>query len=228
MSPGTTVISHILATILTLACVSLPQSHETKTLGTSGHKTNLQDLDDQLRDMAAEYGSRYGSVPRVALFDFTYPSTPKEDAELNRNAALLITVVTQNSEELPLKRVYLRNPAGDETELTVFASYYASTESDPGVKKALGPFRAEVLCLLPIARIFTKAALHIDFARNRVGFLLAEFPVTPPDDFLLADKGRYPDPKKPISTEVLRAFLLRELPDFEREKFTIQPPSPDR
>jgi len=204
---------------------ALPQEHQTRSLGGSKQKTNLEDLDKQLHDMAAEYGPQYGSVPRVALFDVAFPSTPAEDSVLNRNALLLVTVVTQDAAELPLKRIYVRGIDGDEIDLKVVSSYYANTESDPLVQKTLGRFRAQTFCLLPIANTFTKGALQIDFAKNRVGFLLTELPLTPPDVHLLADKKRFPDPTKSISTDALKTILLREFPDFSRSKFTSQPPS---
>ena len=120
MRQGKKLAIGVLAVIAVLSrAPASPQEHQTKSLGSSRHKTNIEDLDQQLHDMAAEYGPQYGSVPRVALFDVAYPSTPAEDSALNRNALLLVTVVTQDAGELPLERIYVRGIDGVETDLKV-------------------------------------------------------------------------------------------------------------
>lgn len=203
----------------------LSQEHRTKDLPSTKQKTALQDLNRQLHAMAEEYGPKYGQLPRVAPWDVAYPSSPEEDEALNRYAALLITVVTQEAGELPIKRVYIRNSHGGETDLRVLGSYYTDTSGDSLVHEVLGPYRAEVFCLLPIASVFTDATLQVDFAKNRKGFMLKKFPMTPPEKFLLRDKEAYPDPKKSVSDRSIETLLLREFPDFKTEKFSSQPPS---
>jgi hypothetical protein len=181
-------------------------------------------LDQRLHELAAKYHPQYGKLPRVIDYDIAYPSTPEEYAALNKHADVLLTAITQDAAELPLKRVFLHRDGAEDLNLDVLAVFYASTDKDPFVRETLGPIRTEVFCLLPVASTFTDSTLQADFAKTRTGFVIARFPQSVDSDFIMNDKDRNPSPHNRVSPEALTVLMAREFPDFKAAKFASKLP----
>jgi len=187
-------------------------------------RLTLEMLDQRLHETAARYGPQYGKIPRVADYDIAYPSTPEEYKALNKNAVVLLTVLTQDPTELPLKRVFLHRDGAADRDLDVVAVFYARTDNDAIVRETLGPIRTEVFCLLPVASTFTDSTLQADFAKTRTGFIVARFPQSVDSDFIMNDKDRNPSSHNRVSPEALTVLMAREFPDFKAEKFWFKLP----
>jgi hypothetical protein len=193
--------------------------HELSSGPSYKSRLTLEMLDQRVHELAAKYHPQYGKLPRVIDYDIAYPSTPEEYGALNKHAVVLLTALTQDAAELPLKRVFLHRDGAEDLNLDVLAVFYAPTDNDPLVRETLGPIRAEVFCLLPVARTFADSTLQVDFAKTRTGFVVARFPQSVDEDFIMNDKDRNPSPHNRVSPEALKVLLAREFPDFEVEKF---------
>jgi hypothetical protein len=82
------------------------------------------------------------------------------------------------------------------------------TPAGSSVERVLGPYRENAFYLLPISAYFEKSDLLIDFARNRSGFKLIQFPEEVKVDFILKDSD--PEAAEPVAKDVLNAVVLRE------------------
>jgi hypothetical protein len=202
-----------------------PQEHETTALPGGTSKFTLRMLDRRLHKSAAENLRKHGRLLRMADYEVIFPATREEYAALNKHAVVLLTIVTQDAAELPLKRVFLRAPGGEEFPLRVEATFYGRNR-DSLVRKTFGPFRAEVFCLLPVSRTFEDSTLQVDFAKNRAGFAVTRFPAPPESEFILRDQDRNPPPDHPVSPDALKALLSRELPEFRAPDFSPELPAP--
>ena len=78
------------------------------------------------------------------------------------------------------------------------------------MERVLGPYRENAFYLLPISAYFQKADLLIDFARNRSGFELIQFPEEVKVDLVLKDTDHDKEAALPVSKDVLNAVVLRE------------------
>jgi hypothetical protein len=76
------------------------------------------------------------------------------------------------------------------------------------VERVLGPYRENAFYLLPISAYFEKSDLLIDFARNRPGFKLIQFPEEVNIDFIVKDSDH--EAAQPVSKDVIKSVVLRE------------------
>jgi hypothetical protein len=204
--------------------LSTAQQHETKRLGINHSKITFEALDQRLHNIAAEYQPKYGKIPRAAVYDIAYPSSAEELTALNQQAVLLITAVTQDSNELPLNRIYIHVDGQTDKDLVLLSQYFSKTEKDPTLQATIGQYREDLFCLVPVATIVSKTGqILLDFKIHRSGFALEHLPLTPPEKFLAVDENPHPTHAEPVSQEALKALLEREFPDFESAHFEKQP-----
>ena len=163
---------------------------------------------------AAEQYKAEGPIPRVALYDIGFPRTIEEYHQLDGHAVLLITALSQERDELPLARVYVRSASGSEVvELRPLNSVRSDQSGvTSNAVKTFGAFRVDGLYLLPAHLRLMPGDLLVDFSKNRVGLRVATFgtPVSPEVEALHIEppKGSGPDPG------ALSAFVAREFPGF--------------
>jgi hypothetical protein len=161
---------------------------------------------------AADKYKAYAPIPRVVFYDIGYPRNNEELAALDGHAVLLITALSQERDELPLKRVYV-SLEGQETNLTSLKSVLSEdVNSDGQPAKTFGRFRADELYLLPAYLRLKPADLLVDFARNKVGLKAASFgsAVSPEVAKLVI---RPPAGRGP-AVDALDVFIKREFPGF--------------
>jgi hypothetical protein len=128
-------------------------------------------------EQAAIDHREYAPILRAAFPDTSIP--PKDEYEQwNGYALLLVTAVSQDSNELPLKRVYVRT-SGKDIELKLIKLVWTNqSDLNSQVIKTYGPNRVDSLYLLPIYLLKGKGELLTDFAKNRNEFGLDTFPNT--------------------------------------------------
>jgi len=166
-------------------------------------------LDARLVDSAREY-EQYAPIPRIALFDMSLPADQQEYDALHGFALMVITVLSQEPDELPPRRVFVR-VEGKEVDLTQLASRQGTTPDSSLVARVFGTSRFDGLYLYPMAYRARGARLLLDFAVTRSDFVIATFPLLPepPDGFpISAPTAEQPDPK------ALARFIAREAPVF--------------
>lgn len=168
----------------------------------------LNDTAERTRKISAK------GAARGAMVDFAWPQDEGEYKALNKYVVVLISAVSQDAKELPLRRVYVQPARGREIVLQKISSERKDVPKDSAIHAMLGPHREDSFYLAPAGTMMNDGTLLIDFAINRNGFHLQELPAPPPD-FIEADRhamppaGAKPDPK------ALKAIIEREYTGFK-------------
>ena len=150
---------------------------------------------------------------RGSSVDFSWASTPDEYRALAKHVVVLVSVVTQDAAELPLRRVYV-NIDGRETELVKLSSQLGGVRKGSKTFSILGPYREDGFYLAPAGSMMADGYLQADFAVRRNGFNLYKLPGTPPD-FIKSDSNPMPAPDARPEPSALTAMLRREYRGFE-------------
>lgn len=157
--------------------------------------------------------SNPAGADRAAQFDFAWAQDETEYKALAKYVIVLVSVVSKNEKELPLKRVYIRDKWRHDFPLEQIASGRREVAKDSATYSVFGPYREDGFYLAPAGLMKGEGDVLADFAANRTGFRLYILPGTPPD-FVEADrhampaKGAKPDPK------ALKTILEREYSGF--------------
>ncbi|MFH1345233.1 MAG: hypothetical protein ABIL01_29115 [Pseudomonadota bacterium] len=150
---------------------------------------------------------------RGASVDFSWPADAEEYRKLAKHVLVLVSVVTQDAAELPLRRVYV-DSNGKQTQLTRLSSQRSGVAKDTKTFSVLGPYREDGFYLAPAGVMMADGHLQADFAVRRIGFNLYRLPGTPPD-FIKADSDPMPAKDARPETPALKAMLQREYKGFE-------------
>lgn len=150
---------------------------------------------------------------RGSSVDFCWASSPEEYRALAKHVLVLVSVVTQDKAELPLRRVYV-TVDGKETELVRLSSQLGDVRKELKTFSVLGPYREDGFYLAPAGLMMADGYLQADFTVRRNGFNLYKLPGTPPD-FIKADSNPMPAPDARAGTPALKALLQREYRGFE-------------
>lgn len=150
---------------------------------------------------------------RGSSVDFAWPSSAEEYRALGKQVLVLVSVVTQDAAELPLRRVYV-SASGQETELTKLGSQLSGVKKGSVTFSVLGPFREDGFYLAPAGGMMADGYLQADFAVRRNNFNLYKLPGTPPD-FIKTDANPMPAPDAKPDLPTLKAMLQREYKGFE-------------
>jgi hypothetical protein len=149
--------------------------------------------------------------------------TPADMAERLEKAAVrtreqapmlvLVSVVTQDAAELPLRRVYV-TVNGEQTELVRLGSQRRDVKKGSITYSILGPFREDGFYVAPAGLMMSDGYLQADFAIRRNNFNLYKLPGTPPD-FVKADNNPMPAKDAAPNMPALKVLLTREYQGFE-------------
>jgi hypothetical protein len=179
----------------------------------SQHAVTPADMDKRLEEQAAHTKTIAPQAARVALVDFAWPMSEAEYRATAKFVVVLVVAVSQQEQELPLKRLYVQ--AGRRTvPLQKIASERRALPEDSEVAKVLGRFREDSFYLAPAGVMMRKGDLLIDFAVNRSGFRVYELPGTPPD-FVRADRNPNPARGAKPDPGALRDLIEREYSGFK-------------
>jgi hypothetical protein len=147
---------------------------------------------------------------------FYYSLTQAEFSALAKYTVFLIVVLTQKSEELPLKRVYIREK-DREVALARLSGWRSELDGQSLAAQMFGRFREDGLYLVPMAPMLRDGQIRIDFAANRDGYVMMQFPSNVARDDIKThpwlDAGDPAANAKPDLKE-LRAFIRRKYPGF--------------
>ncbi|MBR1147856.1 hypothetical protein [Bradyrhizobium sp. AUGA SZCCT0431] len=180
----------------------------------SQNPVSLEDMTGRLEKSAINTAKvAPKGAARGSSVDFSWASSAEEYRALAKHVLVLVSVVTQDSAELPLRRVYV-NIDGRETELVRLSSQLSGVRKGSKTYSMLGPYREDGFYLAPAGTMMADGYLQADFAVRRNGFNLYKLPGTPPD-FIKADSNPVPGPDAKPETPVLKAMLLREYKGFE-------------
>jgi hypothetical protein len=126
---------------------------------------------------------------------------------------LLLTVVTQRSEELPLKRVYIR--ANDqEVPVQKLSSWRGDVDSASLTHKIYGPYRETGFYLVPTGMTLREGQLLTDFAANRTGMPVLQLPNKGTPDRVKRFPNLDPTPRAKPDLQTLQALLGQRTSGF--------------
>jgi len=179
----------------------------------SQHAVTPADMDKRLEEQAADTKKIAPRAARVALVDFAWPMSREEYRATAKFVVVLVVAVSQQEQELPLKRLYVQS-GGRTVALQKIASERRSVPEGSEVEKVFGRFREDSFYLAPAGAMMRKGDLLIDFAINRSGFRVYELPGTPPD-FVRADRNPNPARGAKPDPGALRAMIEREYAGFK-------------
>ena len=161
-------------TVLVASCSSQPADvHVSGDGGSSTSPTSGDVMRQRLVEAADEYGE-LGEASRIALFDIAFPANDHELRETSGNAVLLLTTLSQLPDELPPSRLYV-SVDGVEHPLRLISPIKIEQPVPAAVAEVLGDERWDGLYQLPLALVRDDAALLVDFATRRRGFVLGRF-----------------------------------------------------
>jgi hypothetical protein len=150
---------------------------------------------------------------RGSSIDFCWPASAAEYQAIGKYVLVLVSVVTQDAAELPLRRVYV-TVNGEQTELAKLSSQRRDVEKGSTTFSILGPFREDGFYVAPAGLMMRDGYLQADFATRRNNFNLYKLPGTPPE-FIKADHNPMPSKDTTPNMPALRALLTREYKGFE-------------
>jgi hypothetical protein len=150
---------------------------------------------------------------RGSSIDFCWPSSVEEYQAIGKYVLVLVSVVTQDAAELPLRRVYV-TVNGEQTELVKLSSQRRDVGKGSTTFSILGPFREDGFYVAPAGLMMSDGYLQADFAIRRNNFNLYKLPGTAPD-FIKADQDPMPARDATPNMPALKALLTREYQGFE-------------
>jgi hypothetical protein len=172
---------------------------------------DIERINRRLAESAEKYQS-YAPIPRMALFDIGYPHNEEEYNQLDGHAILMITALTQNENELPLRRVYVAAD-GKETDLVSLKSFLSkNSNAKSQVAVVFGVNRIDALYLLPVYFRLRQSEIFAEFSNYSKPLKIASF-----DGQAAAAIKALPNKAptgKGFSKTFLETFLKREYPAF--------------
>jgi hypothetical protein len=170
-------------------------------------------ITQQIEEWAKQRQESGGPSARVSHVWIFFAGGPNEFAALGRYSVLLLTVVTQRSEELPLKRVYIR--ANDqEVPVQKLSSWRGDVDSASLTHKIYGPYRETGFYLVPTGMTLREGQLLTDFAANRTGMPVLQLPNKGTPDRVKRFPNLDPTPRAKPDLQTLQALLGQRTSGF--------------
>ncbi len=186
--------------------------------GSGNESVSSSTMDTRIKRAAGEY-RQYAPIPRVAFFDIGYPEDAEEYKALDGFGIVLISALSQISEELPPKRVYVTTGRGT-VQLRLIRSVSSTSGAATLTAKVFGNYRWDGLYLFPAYLRRDGQEMLIDYAKNREGFVLTKMPGLPMPEYLRDFPITAPASSEPDAS-ALRRFVAREFPALAEK--TIPP-----
>lgn len=190
------------------------QQHKIEPIVWRKQPASPERMNQRIEGAAVKYQAS-APIARVVLYDIAYPHDEREYGELDGYAVILLTSLTQERREFPIKRVYVLID-GNEIDLTQIKSILSErSDASDQIAKTFGAYRADELYLLPVYLRLKPAVLLVDFAANKTAFKAAVF-----GSDVSADVSKLPN-RTPAGASppaaILENFIKREFPGFFNE-----------
>jgi len=175
------------------------------------------DIAERLEKSANETARMVPKAARGSAIDFAWPMTAEEYAATAKHVLVLVSVVTQDAAELPLRRVHIR-AGGKDIELVRLSHELVGVSKGSRTFSVLGPYREDGFYLAPADAMMAEGYLQADFATRRSDFNLYKLPGTAPD-FIRSDKNPVPPPDSKPDLAAVKAMIKREYKGFKPPTF---------
>jgi hypothetical protein len=141
------------------------------------------------------------------------PENAAEFSAMARYSLLLLSVVTQKPEELPLRRVYLRT-LDRQIPLIRISNWRVNVDQTLITQRMYGPYREDGFYLMPTGAYLRLGQIQADFAVNRLGLPIMEFPLETVPPWLRGVQNPDPEPNALPTLKMLQAFIKRRTSGF--------------
>jgi hypothetical protein len=206
------------AAIIGLLAASLAQAQTTPAPDAPDGKLETgvvtpERVTQQIEEWAKQRQESGGPSARVAHVWIFFAGGPNEFAALGRYSVLLLTVVTQRSEELPLKRVYIRANDQD-VPVQKISTRRGDVDSALLTHKIYGPYRETGFYLIPTGMTMREGQLLADFAANRTAMPILQLPNKGTPDQVKRFPNLDPTPRAKPELKVLQTLLEKQTAGF--------------
>ncbi len=163
---------------------------------------------------AAKRQQDAGTSERVRFFRFHAAREQAEFEALGRYAVMLLTVLSQKSEELPVKRVYIR-AGGSDVPVQQVSSWRSEVDGKLLAAKVYGRYREDGFYLLPMGMLLRDGQIIMDLAANRTGWVVLQLPSNGAKASRAATfPNTDPAPNAKPDLKALQAFVRKHFPGF--------------
>jgi len=205
--------------VVTFGPASLAQDPPSRPFQEKGSEANVstgvvtpQRITDEFEASAKKTQNTPPLERTTSLYIF-YAEDSAELATLAGYSVLLLTVVSQKSEELPLKRVYIRTVDGH-VYLQKISSWRVNVDPRLLTYRKHGPYREDGLYLFPTGAVFRIGQLQVDFAANRMGLPMLDLPIERLPERVRGFENPDPRPGALPEPGAFQAFLRKKMSGF--------------
>lgn len=164
----------------------------------------------QRLEQAATQLQSEAPLARIVLSDVAYPGDQRDYRALDGNAVLLISALVRDRAEIPLRQVLV--VAGDKA--TVLTRVYSVRSDQTGSTslpiRTFGPYREDILCLLPVRLRMQPADLVVDLGGTKGRLRVTSFGAAVPPQ--VSSVITSDTPGNGPSEQVLDRFIRAEFP----------------
>jgi hypothetical protein len=154
---------------------------------------------------------------RYRIFSISWSDEVDEYQRMARHVVMLLTVVTQKREELPLARVYVR-AGGRDVTLRKIGSTRREYAAGNVAGKMFGRYREDAFYLVPGSALMRDGAVYADFSANRKEMGVVQLPTTVGQERAKDFPTDEPPANSKPDADAFKAFMNRKYPGFPSPK----------
>jgi hypothetical protein len=156
------------------------------------------------------------SLPRNRAFYFVFARNPAEFAALAKYTVFVFSVWTQKAQELPVKRIFIRAPRGEEIPVLGVSSWRTPVDQGSAAAKRYGPYRQDGFYLVPSGALMREGQLIMDLTAGATEWVMMELPSIRASAQDEKDKVLSGDPAPGAKPDLkaLQDVIRREFPGF--------------
>jgi hypothetical protein len=170
-------------------------------------------LNETLENSAKRRDAAGGPVARGDAFYLWYADNPNEFSALARYSVLLLAVLTQKAEEVPVRRVYIRTSNGD-VALAKLSSWSSKNSDTLLSTKIYGANREDGFYLFPTAAIFRDGQLQVELSGANPIIRIVQLPIKDPPERVAKFPQGDPAPEAKPDLRALQAFIAKKTSGF--------------
>ena len=171
-------------------------------------------LNEDFETFAKRREAANGPATRGEVFFLMYAGDANEFAALARHSVLLLAVLTQKAEELPVKSVYIR--AGNQDIPLPKLSSWSSKNSEKLLSTRIyGPNREDGFYLFPTAAIFREGQLQVELSGTNPVMRILQLPINNPPERVTKFPKQAPPPGAKPDLRALQAFISKKTTGFQ-------------
>ena len=152
-------------------------------------------------------------VARGLFFKIAYAENTTEFASLARYSVMLLTAISRDSKELPIRRVFIR-ANGRDVSLQTAATWISGVEKATSAGNVYGTTREDGYYLIPTGMLVRDGEMLIDFFANANNIPLQKLPNATAVAATRSLANLDPAPNSRPDPMALRAIIIHKFPYF--------------